>query len=822
MSISVVIPTCNRRASLLATLGSLDQSSYAFCEVIVVDSGDDKATEEELAAFANLTIVTVESERSVCIQRNIGIRMARSPLIFLCDDDVEVPAEYVRHLSDHLCRHPEAGAVSGLFLQKEGDNWTALYPLRSSKMLLWNYIFRLSIWGPIEVGNPLLKRVGDYYRRKGNHITKAGWPVLTDFSGAYFVTPLYSLGASLVKKDWLLASPFEEKLDAYGMGDNYGVAMGFPGQRIDVLNTAHVYHHKEAANRLEKPSQYYRRAMALDYFIDAKRSARVKRPWLLWSLLGNFLAFLFLRQRAMIGTAWRSVAAIAGDQNPLRRSQRRPLAQGWLWVVFLLYAALLAWGGAHHEMWVDELHAWNLSKGSGSYMELIANRKYEGHPPGWYTLLWAVSRFTHRVEFMQVLQWVIATITGYLLLFRSPLPTRTRVLIPFGYYFLWEFGVFSRNYNVAILLAFCICLLIRTTARYKLVLYYLLLFCLSNIHLLGLLLVLSLHGYYLLLQRERGKSIGALIGPALLGALMVLPSVLLTLPPADSQQNIVALFNGATSHHFSTIYEIPIRAFLPLPAWWREHFWNTQFLLALKEQHPLSKLFLAPIAFLLLLYVYMCLWEEKKSVLLFTINLLSSFFISIMILSLLNARYSGFVYISFIVAYWLFCKERPVTDKWISPVNLLLAAQLVGGVFAFSADIRRPFSYSYAVTDILKEIPAGERWVTDYWTMNTVEAYTDHPAYCVDMQRSLSFILWAKDIADMQKKPNRFTDGFNRLFAAGHDRSIYMVTHASLPALMRNDRQLASSYRFSLVDSRVGAIDKGSDVYLYRIEPIQK
>jgi glycosyltransferase involved in cell wall biosynthesis len=821
MSISVVIPTCNRRARLLSTLGSLDRSSQAFFEVIIVDSGEEKLSREELAAFSNLAIVVVDSEQSVCIQRNIGIGMARSPLIFLCDDDVEVPAHYVRNLSHHMDCHPEAGAVSGLFLQKEGDDWTAVYPLRSSKMLLWNYIFRLSIWGPIEVSNPFLRKIGDYYRRKGNHITAAGWPVLTDFSVPYFVTPLYSLGASLVKKDWLLASPFDEKLDAHGIGDNYGVAMGFPGQRVDVLTTSYVYHHKEAGNRLQKPLQYYRRAIAIDYFIDAKKRQTVHRPWLLWSLLGNLLFFLFSRQGAMASAAWRSIAAIAGGNNPLRQAEKRPLGSAWLWFVFLCYAVLLAWGVAHHEMWVDELHAWNLSKGSGSYLELIANRKYEGHPPGWYTLLWAVSRFTHRVEFMQVLQWVIATITCFLLLFRSPFPTRTRVLIPFGYYFLWEFGVFSRNYNIAILLALCVCLIIRSATRYKLVLYYFLLFCLANIHLLGLLLALSLHGYFLLLQRERGRSIGALAGPAILGVLMVLPAAYMALPPAESQQNIVAMFHGATSHHFSTIYEIPIRAFLPLPAWWQGQFWNTQFLLALKVRHPLSKLALAPIAFLLLLYAYACLWEDKKSVVLFTINLLLSFFISIMLLSLLNARYSGFVYISFIVAYWLFCKERPVTDKWISPVNLLLALQLAGGCFAYVADIRRPFSYSYAIKDMLKEIPAGKRWVTDYWTMNTVVAYTDHPAYCVDMQKSLSYILWASDIAAMQKKPNRYTDGLNKLFAAEHDSSIYMVTHASLPALERNDGQLASAFRFSLVDSREGAIDKGSNLYLFRIERLK-
>jgi GT2 family glycosyltransferase len=821
MSISVVIPTCNRRARLLATLGGLDRSGHAFCEVIIVDSGEDKATKEELSAFCNLTIVTVDSERSVCIQRNIGIRMARSPLIFLLDDDIDVPPDYIQQLADHLKQHPEAGSVSGLVLQKDGDEWTASYPLRSPRILLWNYIFGLSIWGVIDVrsDNFFVKKVIAHYRRKGNHITKAGWPVLVDFSGPHFRTPLYGLGASLVKKEWLLASPYDERLDAHGIGDNYGVAMGFPGQRIDVLNTAHVYHHKEAANRLEKPSQYYLRAMALDYFIDAKTSDRVKRPWLIWSLLGNLLFFLFLRQRAMIGAAWRSIAAIAGGNNPLRRRTTAPMAPGWLWAVFAFYCLLLAVGMTKHEMWADEFHSWNISKGSGSYLQLIANRRFEGHPPGWYTLLWTLSKFTHRVVFVQVLQWLIAVTAIFLILFRSPLPTRARVLIPFGYYFLWEFGVFSRNYTTAILLAFCVCLIMRRQFSYKAILYYLLLFCLSNIHMLGLLLAVSLHGYFLLLQWEERPRRLQLAGSALLGLFAVLPAVYFILPPADSQLNLSVLTHGASAYHFSTIYEMPIRAFLPLPAWWKEHFWNSHFLLA--SGNGFIKSAIAPIGFLLLFFVFFCLWKDKKSVALFAINLVLSFIVSLFFFSLLSARYSGFVYISFLVAYWLYCAGRPVADRWLSPVNLLLIAQLAGGAFAYVQDLQRPFSYSKELTDVLGKVPPGEKWVTDYWTMNTVVARTDRPAYCVDMEKDLSYILWASDIALMQRRPYRYTDGLNHLFAQGRPRAVYMITHAPLSALEQADTKLASSYRLSVVDSRVGAIDRGSDLYLYRIEPIQ-
>lgn len=821
MSVSVIIATCYRKQRLLSTLGYLDRSTYPIDEVIIVDSGNDKPEPAELASFSRLQITVVHAERSVCIQRNVGIRMARSPLVLLLDDDIQIPPDYIDRLAGHLEAHPEAGAVSGLVLQKEGAVWTATYPISSSKMLLWNYIFGLSIWGEIETpeDNPIAKKISGYYRRKGNHITRAGWPVLTSFSGDYFTTPLYGLGASLIRRQWLLDSPYDERLDAHGIGDNYGVAMGFPGQRIDVLNTTQVYHHQETVNRLQKPLQYFRRVMALDYFIDSGKLKKVQRPWLLWSLIGQFLLFLRERNKTMTASAWKAMTAIAGGQNPYRSTGKPTLGKPWIWTVFILYTVILGIGCMRHELWGDELHSWNLAKGSGSFADLIANRRYEGHPPLWHFLLWTISKFTHDVRYMQVLQWSIAVAAVYILLFYSPIPSRTKMLIPFGYYFLWEYGVFSRNYMIAILLAFAICVVLRKKFRGWALAYYGLLFLLSNTHLLGVLLAASLHAYYLLLEKQRGKNYTWLAGHAALAMLVLLPSFFLILPPPESQTNVHALMHGAADRRFSTIYEMPIRAFLPIPAWWQEHFWNSQFLLYFKDSVAGAKTAYTLIAILLLLYVYGCLSLSRKSIALFTINLLSSFVLSIGIVSLLNARYSGFLFVGFLLAYWLLCSERPVRDRWINPVSILLAIQLAGGLFAFIQDLRRPFSHAAEVTDLLKEVPAGVPRVTDYWTMNTVVAYTDHPAYCIDMQRELSFILWGSDIAAMQKERHRYTDGLTPMFAQPGVRQIYMVTHAPMEALTRVDDRLAAGYQLTMIDSRTGAIDKGSDLYLYRITP---
>jgi glycosyltransferase involved in cell wall biosynthesis len=319
MQISVVIPTCNRKARLLSLLQDLNHSSYPIQEVIVVDSGDDQLSVSECASFNNLHLQYVRSEKSVCFQRNTGIQKAASEWILLCDDDIEIGNDYLEKLTAHIISNPEAGAVSGLWLQKEKGEWTATYPECSSLRLIWKFLFQLSIWGEIKCSsnNFLLKRINQHYKKKGNHISKAGWPVITNFSGEYFTVPVYSLGASIVKKEWLLQSPFDEVLDRYGIGDNYGVIAGFPSAIIHVINSAFVYHHQETVNRLQKPLQYYRRVLALDYFITSKKKLEgIKRRWLLWSLTGNLFDFIFSGNRMMIRPALKSIWKIATGSNP--------------------------------------------------------------------------------------------------------------------------------------------------------------------------------------------------------------------------------------------------------------------------------------------------------------------------------------------------------------------------------------------------------------------------------------------------------------------------------------------------------------------------
>src|SRR3989337_1823231 len=128
ITVSIVIPTCNRKISLLRLLSTLTESVYPIHEVIIVDSTEEPLTYEDLASFNKLQIQYLRSERSVCIQRNIGIRKAKGRWIFLCDDDLEIPREYLSELTNHIKSNTSVGAVSGLVLQMEDKKWGEQYP----------------------------------------------------------------------------------------------------------------------------------------------------------------------------------------------------------------------------------------------------------------------------------------------------------------------------------------------------------------------------------------------------------------------------------------------------------------------------------------------------------------------------------------------------------------------------------------------------------------------------------------------------------------------------------------------------------------------
>ena len=135
-----------------------------------------------------------------------------------------------------------------------------------------------------------------------------------------------------------------------------------------------------------------------------------------------------------------------------------------------LYAAVACVTVLRHEMWRDEIHAWQVVAAADSLVELAGNVRFEGHPALWFILLYPLSRVTADPVAMQILHVAIAIAVAAVVLHAAPLPLGTRALVAFGYFPLYEYSAISRNYAVGALLLFIFCALFDRRDRRPLVL----------------------------------------------------------------------------------------------------------------------------------------------------------------------------------------------------------------------------------------------------------------------------------------------------------------------------------------------------------------
>ncbi len=118
--LSLVIPTHNRAAQLLAALESVVRQDLppAQWECVVVNNNSTDDTEARFAAFAaahpahNLRLVT-ETGPGVSYARNRGLREVQAPLVAFIDDDEHVNEGFLKAYLDFFTTHPEAVVAGG-------------------------------------------------------------------------------------------------------------------------------------------------------------------------------------------------------------------------------------------------------------------------------------------------------------------------------------------------------------------------------------------------------------------------------------------------------------------------------------------------------------------------------------------------------------------------------------------------------------------------------------------------------------------------------------------------------------------------------------
>ncbi|GIW51531.1 MAG: hypothetical protein KatS3mg081_0886 [Gemmatimonadales bacterium] len=330
LTISVVIPTRDRPDSLGRLLRSLESQNRLPDEVIIVDAGHPPLGADRLRLeHPKLVLKYLHTAPSVCRQRNAGIRLAQGSHVLLCDDDLELPDNYISELARFAETNTGAGCVTGFVCEPDkAGQFSRSFAAPTARHLLFAFLFQLTVWGDVEgVGGSWITRmaitaVKRWYRRRGNTWSLAGWPLVTQVRDSVVRTGIYGLGAALARRDWLLLSPYDESLGPHGIGDNYGVALGFPQEcPIHVLPHLKVLHHRDPRNRPGAEEVFYLRILALEHFMRRdRRFSLTNRVFLAWSLAGSAAIFLARRKTGLLLAAVRGLGAVLTGRNPLSRN----------------------------------------------------------------------------------------------------------------------------------------------------------------------------------------------------------------------------------------------------------------------------------------------------------------------------------------------------------------------------------------------------------------------------------------------------------------------------------------------------------------------
>lgn len=135
--------------------------------------------------------------------------------------------------------------------------------------------------------------------------------------------------------------------------------------------------------------------------------------------------------------------------SPLKDRRLRTMTD---FMVLFLYIALLSFVTYFHEPWGDEGQSWAIAK-YASYKDMFFLLGHgEGHPPLWWLYLSVFAKNGLSFEFgLKTAAIILNAIFAYLLIFKVNMPRIMKYLVPFTYFFFYQYGVISRCYSILII-----------------------------------------------------------------------------------------------------------------------------------------------------------------------------------------------------------------------------------------------------------------------------------------------------------------------------------------------------------------------------------
>ena len=118
----------------------------------------------------------------------------------------------------------------------------------------------------------------------------------------------------------------------------------------------------------------------------------------------------------------------------------------------IVFAVCLLAVGFFHEPWFDEAQAWQIAKCASLKEILFTIPHFEGHPPLWHLLLAIPAKAGISFEIgLKSIGFIISFISAFLIIFHSKFPRIVRLLLPFTYFFFYQYGIIVRPYGLMLM-----------------------------------------------------------------------------------------------------------------------------------------------------------------------------------------------------------------------------------------------------------------------------------------------------------------------------------------------------------------------------------
>src|SRR5260370_21454729 len=122
IKVTAILVAHNRAAALRRAIEALERSEERErLEILVVDCGSQDESPQLDTDYPGVTMLRLPHDFGATKAMNIGTRTSRAEIVFYLSRDVEVAAETVAKLAEHLEADSEVAAVCPLLVDPEGQ-----------------------------------------------------------------------------------------------------------------------------------------------------------------------------------------------------------------------------------------------------------------------------------------------------------------------------------------------------------------------------------------------------------------------------------------------------------------------------------------------------------------------------------------------------------------------------------------------------------------------------------------------------------------------------------------------------------------------------